>query len=318
MRTFEPFVKSGYGPLDPKVNLQPDFLAGFEPSQRKEIVLREAEFYHKLTRPYSVDTTIYKEYTSFSAADGEKIDVKVYRPAHTDKVLPAVVFFHGGAFITCSIETHDYVPSYLAAHAQMTVFSIGYRLAPEYKFPVGLQDCYTALEWIQHNADKWKIDPLKINVCGDSSGGNFAAVVCLMARDQSDVHIHKQVLIYPVTDLTTEVEKQSVKIYGTPSGNDSVKGIDYIGHYLKCVDDRKNPYISPIFAKDFSNLPEALFIQAECDTLCDDGLIYAKLLQNAGVPVDVRIYKGMPHAFILRTYSQTFEALNHICSFLAD
>lgn len=320
MLKFDPIIKSDYGSLDPKVNLLPDFFSGFEPDRRKEIVTEEAKFYHKITAPYSVDNLIEKNYTKFRSFDGMEVSVKVYRPKNCSKILPVMVFIHGGGFITCSIETHDFVPSYIAANANIEVINVEYRLAPEYKFPTGLEDCYEALRWITQNADKLRVNAQKISVGGDSSGGNFAASLCLMAKNRGDIKIDRQVLIYAVLDLTNEVDKQAAKVYGPVGGAEGEPAEEpgYIRAYLSNNDNRKNPYISPIFANEFSLLPKALFIQAECDSLCDDGLIYAKMLQDAGVSVDVKIYKGMPHAFILRTYNETFSALDKVCKFLKN
>jgi acetyl esterase len=102
------------------------------------------------------------------------------------------------------------------------------------------------------------------------------------------------------------------------SDNDAAeKGPTFLEMYLGGDADTRDPMISPLLAGDLSGLPEALFIQAECDALCDDGLIYAKRLRDAGVQVECELYRGMPHAFILRTYDETFAALDRICAFLS-
>lgn len=315
MGKYEPIMPCAYGKLDPKVSLEPDFFTGFQPERRKEIVAEEAKFYHSITQPYSVDDQLEKYYTSFRAADGCEIPIKVYRPKEAVSPLPVVMFFHGGGFMTCSVETHDYVPSYLAAKAGVVCVNVEYRLAPEYKFPVGLEDCYAACRYVVMEADAFGIDPMRMAVCGDSSGGNFAAALTMMARDRGDLKLWKQILIYPATELANVVERQSAKVYA-PVGGESDGPSPMLVAYLKDLEQARDPLVSPMLADRFDDLPPALFIEAECDSLVDDGLIYAKLLQDAGVAVECQIYTGMPHAFILRTYEETFAALDRICAFL--
>lgn len=317
MAKYEPIISCAYGTLDPKVNLEPDFFTGFQPERRKEIVAEEAKFYRGITQPYSVDSEIEKSMCSFPAADGYQVPVKVYRPKEAAGPLTTVLFFHGGGFMTCSVETHDYVPSYLSAKAGVLCLNVEYRLAPEHKFPVGLEDCYAACQWAAAHAEELGADPKRLVVCGDSSGGNFAAALTLMARERGDVSLWKQVLIYPATELAGVVERQSAKVYA-PVGGESEGPSPMLVAYLNDLAEAKDPLVSPMLAEDFSDLPPALFIEAECDSLVDDGLIYAKLLQDAGVPVACEIYRGMPHAFILRTYEETFAALDRICAFLKE
>lgn len=314
---YRTFLQSEYGPLDPKVNLEPDFFTGFKPENRKAITDREAAFYHSITAPYSVDDQIRKTYITVTARDGYSIPVKVYRPLHATGKRPALLFLHGGGFITCTPETHDYVPSYLSAKAGCVCYSPDYRLAPEAKFPVGLQDCQDVLHWISDNADAEGVNANAISVGGDSSGGNFTAALTLLER--GGIAIDKQVLIYPALDFTGEIPKRAAEVYApVGSAPDSSEDPEptFLERYLNPGDDLHNVLISPLMEKDLSGLPKALFIQAECDSLCDDGLMYAARLQDAGNQVICKLYKGMPHAFILRTYEETFAALDEIAAFL--
>ena len=317
MKNYTPIVDCEYGPLDPKVNLEPDFFTGFEPAKRQEIITMEAAFYRSLTAPYSVDAKLKKSYIDIMTRDG-KVRVKVYRPKNTEGALPAFVFIHGGGFVTCSVETHDFVPTYIAANTNIIAFSIEYSLAPEHKFPKGINDCFDVLKWISENADALGVDPTRITVGGDSSGANFTIALTLMEKAYGSSMINKQVLIYPVTDMSNTIRKQSAEVYKLVGSMDE-EGVALnavFDNYTEPGTDSKDPLISPLLANDLSNLPEALFIEAECDALLDDGLIYAKCLQDAGVKVSFYIYKGMPHAFILRTYEETFDALEKICDFL--
>lgn len=314
----EPLIQCQYGPMADKVNLEPDFFTDFVPERRAEIVAEEAKFYHGITAPYSVDDRLNKWYETFTSFDGAEIRIKIYQPKEPGADRPAFAFFHGGGFKTCSVETHDFVPSYVAANAGAVAFSVEYRLAPEYKFPVGLKDCFEAVKWIRAQAGRLGVDPMKVIVGGDSSGGSFAAEVCLMARREG-VPVDGQVLIYPATDLANFYPKKSAEVYtmvGSGDDDDGAPKETLLDTYLSDPAQARDELVSPLIAEDLSGLPRAQFIQAECDALLDDGLMYARRLKDAGVPVEAHVYTGMPHAFILRTYEETFEALDAICAFV--
>lgn len=320
MNQFEPIYKLTYGPLKEKVNLSPDFFTNFQPAYRAEIVTQEAAFYSELTQPYSVDDQLDISTLSFQADDGYQVNIQKFQNKDLRSHATALIFFHGGGFKTCSVQTHRFVPAYLAANADVVAFSVEYRLAPEYRYPRGLEDCYQAVRWISFESDRLGIDANRIVLCGDSSGGNFVAAITMLARERNDFRIEKQVLIYPALEFSGTVKKQSVKAYGPISTVDLNAEIyysplmqDYLSHPEQEV---LNPLVSPILAGNFFGLPEALFILAECDVYVDDGLIYANQLQKAGIRVDCKVYEGMPHAFILRTYAETFEALDEICRFI--
>lgn len=313
---YDPIQAISYGPLHPKVSLEPDFFTGFQPADRDRITQKEAAFYRALTAPYSVDDQVIRSDRCFAVSDGAQIPIRIYTPKAQTADLPAVLFFHGGGFMTCSIETHDYVPAYLAATAPAVVISVGYRLAPEHKFPIGLEDCYAACQWMISNAQALRCRTDQLFVCGDSSGGNFAAAVALMARDRAAFHIQGQILIYPVTDPADQIPKRSVQVYGSVCGTASCPSPMLSAYFTDIRTEAAQPYASPMLSKSLNGLPDALFIIAGCDGLADDGLIYANRLRSAGVRVVCRVYEGMPHAFILRTYSETFEALKQICAFI--
>ena len=311
--SYKPYLQCEYGPLDKGLDMSGDFFSVFTPGKRKELVAAEAKFYERLHEPYSVDEKVEKSYEHFKTGDGAEISVKLYRPKGEKGALPLWVFCHGGGFITCTVETHDYVPSYVAAKAKIAVASIEYRLAPEFPFPTGLEDCFSAIAWAHDKAQVLGVDPRKIYVGGDSSGGNFAAALCLMDRDRKTRCLSKQILIYPATDLSGTAPSKSAAAYAPVGG----KGLDFISMYCRDKKDVLNPLVSPLLAEDFVGLPPALFIEAECDALLDGGLMYAQKLHEAGIPVKVSVYRGMPHAFILRTFPKTFQALDAICDFLA-
>jgi acetyl esterase len=158
-----------------------------------------------------------------------------------------------------------------------------------------------------------------MTVCGDSAGGNFAAVMCLAARDRNGPAIHGQVLIYPATILDTGgAVYESMKRYSKGyflELDDSGIGTP-VPVYFSDPEHAFQPYASPLLAESLAGLPRACFISAECDPVLDHALMYAARLEDAGVPVSYRLYEGVIHAFINRPYPQTFEAFNAIIDFV--
>src|SRR5262245_26309756 len=139
------------------------------------------------------------------AAEGPhgKIPLRLYRSrAHAaGELQPVLVFFHGGGWVFGDLETHDNLCRSLANLAECAVVSVDYRLAPEHKFPVAVDDALAATQWIVRRADALGFDPDRLAVGGDSAGGNLATVVSLMAGRTGAPKIACQILLYPATDL---------------------------------------------------------------------------------------------------------------------
>lgn len=224
-----------------------------------------------------------------------EIPLRVYRP-DAEAPRPAMVYFHGGGWVVCDLDTHEVVCSAIARRAGAVVVAVDYRLAPEHPFPAAVTDCYAATNWVAANSESLGIDPDRISVGGDSAGGNLGAVVSLKARDEGGPAIASQILVYPVTDLSS---------FDTGSYEEFADGYHltraemewFRDHYTPNPEDRKNPLASPLLARDLSGLPPALIITAECDPLRDEGEAYAQRLRDAGVPVTATRYQGMIHPF---------------------
>ena len=225
---------------------------------------------------------------------GPEIPVRIYTPDGRGP-FPLLVWFHGGGWVIGDLETADGTARRLAAQAGCVVVSVDYRLAPEARFPAAPEDCYAAAQWVAGNAGSINADPGRIAVGGDSSGGNLAAVVSLMARDRGGPPLVFQLLVYPVTsrDLDTGSYRQNGD--GYVLGRDAMKW--YWDLYLADDADASNPYAAPLLAKDLSGLPPALVITAEFDPLRDEGEAYAQRLQAAGVTATGSRYGGMMHGF---------------------
>jgi len=215
--------------------------------------------------------------------------------ASTESGLPILVYFHGGGWVLGDLDTHDGTCRTLAKLIGGIVISVDYRLAPEHKFPVPLDDCYAAATWAVDNAASIGGDPRRVAVGGDSAGGNLTACVALKARDEGKPRLVHQLLVYPVTDAR----------FDTASYRDNAEGYFlsradmqwFWNHYLGKPEDATNPYAAPLRSTDFRGLPSATIITAEYDPLRDEGESYGKRLKEAGVPVDVKRYDGVIHGF---------------------
>ena len=223
------------------------------------------------------------------------IPVRVYTPA-AQGPFPCLVYFHGGGWVVCDLDTHDVVCRAIARQAEAVVVAVDYRLAPENKFPSAVDDAYAAVVWVANNTVRLGVDPHRIAVGGDSAGGNLSAVMSLKCRDQGGPPLALQVLVYPVTDLSS---------FDTPSYREFAEGYYlsraemewFRGHYLARAEDAQSPDASPLLAGDLRGLPPALVITAECDPLRDEGEAYARRLTEAGVEVASTRYNGMIHPF---------------------
>ena len=236
------------------------------------------------------------------------VPVRIYRPEELPGTpLPALVYFHGGGWVICDLDTHDPTCRAITNRVGCVVVSVDYRLAPEHKFPAAAEDAYAATLWVAANATELGVDATRIAVGGDSAGGNLAAAVALMARDRHALQqralrphapeIVFQLLVYPVTDLTS---------MDTPSHRDNGEGyflttasMDwYRRQYLTDLSDASHPYASPLQAADLTGLPPALVITAELDPLRDEGEAYASRLREAGGHATTTRYDGVFHGFV--------------------
>lgn len=242
--------------------------------------------------------------------EDREIPARVYLP-EGEGPFQVMVFYHGGGWAMNSLDVYDFVPRYMADYGRVLVVAPEYRLAPEHRFPKGLEDAYATLVWAKSHAGEYGGDVDRISVCGDSAGGNFAAAVSLMARDRKGPKIFKQIMQFPAVAFGLGYRTESEKRYGNGdyflAMNSETGGLN---HYFDDPADGLSPYASPLYAEDLSGLPPAVFISAECDPLLDQALMYAARLEDSGVEVEYYLYKGMVHAFMNRPQQKTFEALD--------
>jgi acetyl esterase len=302
-------------PLDPEAKAILDALAGGEevnPFSLPHTVIRDgfAAMSSSAEGP-EVSTVEMRE------ADGPagKVPVRIYTPAGKAP-RPGIVFFHGGGFVVCDLDSHDATCRELANGADCVVVSVDYRLAPEAKFPAAPEDCYAATQWVSREAEQLGIDPARIAVAGDSAGGNLAAVVAMMSRDRGGPSLVHQLLIYPVTD--NRFDTTSYKDNGSGYFLTANMMRWFWHHYLDSEADGDNPLASPLRARDLSGLPSATVLTAEYDPLRDEGRAYAKRLQEAGVATAHTNYPGVFHGFIGMTEQipRARQAVEEACAAL--
>jgi acetyl esterase len=233
---------------------------------------------------------------------GGELQVRLYRPAG-DRPLPALLYFFGGGWVLGTIDTADGVSRSLANSSGALVVVAGYRLAPEHPFPAAIDDCYATLRWVAEHADEIGADPTRLAVGGDSAGGNLAAAVALVARDEG-LALAGQILVYPNTDQLADDE--SMRAADDPFLFNRHSVAWYRQHYLISPEDAGSPLASPLRAASLAGLAPALVITARYDPLRDQGEAYAGRLADEGVDVEACCYQGMSHGFF--TMAGTVDA----------
>ena len=224
------------------------------------------------------------------------IPARVYAPHATPALLPAVAYFHGGGWVQGDLETHHGLCARLALHADALVVAIDYRLAPEHKFPAGVEDAFAAYRWLRARGRALGADATRVAVAGDSAGGNLSAVVSQLAASAGVPLPTCQVLIYPALDasLDTESHRDLADAHIIP--RDRI--VWYMTQYLGTDADKADPRVSPLRAKRLAGQPPTMIVTAGFDPLRDEGHAYAEALRRAGVDVVYREFPGQIHAFV--------------------
>lgn len=224
-----------------------------------------------------------------------RISARIYAPDDA-KPCPIMLYLHGGGYVKGGIEESDAFCRNLARVARHLVVSIAYRLAPEHPFPAALDDAVAATVWTGTHAGEVGGTPGPVVVCGESAGGNLAAVTCLSLRADPRVSIRYQVLLQPVVDFTLSFPSIAMAPAECLVPRDDLAW--YYRSYCSDRCDARDPRVSPIFAENLSDLPPALIIAAEYDTLRDEAQAYAERLQAAGVATRYVCARGMVHGFL--------------------
>lgn len=240
-------------------------------------------------------------YTSFDhliQVGDHQIPARIYTPE-----LPgsegALLFFHGGGWVTGTLDSYDGVCGDMAAETRCTVAAVDYRLVLEHRFPVAPEDCYAAAREIFLHAGLLGARPEDIVLIGDSAGGNLAAAVSLMARDRGEFRPRRQILIYPAlgSDHSESSPYPSVRENGTGYLLTSKRVQDYLALYRASDDDLANPYFAPLNAASLADQPDNLLITAQYCPLRDEGEDYGKKLWEAGGHVEIHRMPDALHGY---------------------
>ena len=223
--------------------------------------------------------------------DGAEIGARVYTP-QGEGPHPVVVFFHGGGWVICSLDTHDNLARAICRDAEAVVVSVDYRMAPENRYPTAVHDCFAATKWVAANAASLSADASRLALCGDSAGGNLAAVVSHIARDTGGPAIRYTALIYPAVDMTRKggsLDENASGYFLETAGMHW-----FMNHYLSEA-EKAETTASPMLHEDLSRLPDCFIATCEYDPLRDEAEAYGDALRANGVHVETERYDGLIH-----------------------
>lgn len=225
------------------------------------------------------------------------IPLRLYKPAPDNSVLlPVLVYFHGGGWVIGDLDTHDTLCRQLANASGCAVLAVDYRMGPEHRFPCAVDDCLAATRWCRDHAASLGLDGQRMAVGGDSAGGNLAAVVAITARDDGDLPLLFQLLIYPATDMRRVASSHSHNGQGYLLTSDSMAY--FHAHYMGDGSHDTDWRASPLLCEKLEGLPDALVLTAGYDPLRDEGLMYSQRLTEAGNRVCHICFERQIHGFL--------------------
>jgi acetyl esterase len=228
-----------------------------------------------------------------------QVPVRIVRPTGTEGRLPVILYVHGGGWVFGDAHSHDRLVRELAVGAGAAVVFPEYNRSPEARYPVALEQCYAAAQWVAAHGVRKGLDGTRLAVVGDSVGGNMSAALTLLAKDRGDVRFVQQVLFYPATDASFDTASYHQFAEGYFMRRDAMQW--FWDQYTTDPDQRAEITASPLRASvdQLAGLPPALVITAEADVLRDEGEAYANKLRAAGVPVTAARYQGIIHDFVM-------------------
>jgi len=280
--------------------LHPDLLELYDSSPDHVLdypnYIRKAmeEEYERAGLPASEDVDVSERYAR--GKDGADICVRLYRPADNNDIRPGLLWIHGGGYISGFVRLNEGLCIRFVTETGCSVASVEYRLAPEHPYPVPLEDCYSALEWLYENAEELHIDKERIAVAGNSAGGGLTAALTLLARDRGGPKLFFQAPLYPMIDDRCDtpscVEMQDRKAW-FGEGNERAWSL-----YLGDMNKEEVPlYAAPARALDYTGLPPTYTFIGDLDPLRDETIEYVARLSKDGVPVEFHLYPGCFHGF---------------------
>jgi acetyl esterase len=241
------------------------------------------------------------------------VPCRLYRPQVQDAAAPVMVFAHFGGGVIGDLETCHAFCTMLAKIGRGPVLSVDYRLAPEHRFPAGLEDVLAVYRYARDHPARFGTQDGRAAIGGDSMGGNFTAVICQTLKAAGEPQPVVQLMIYPAVDMASET--QSMKIYGDtyPLGGGVMQW--FSANYIGPEADPADPRLSPIKTADLTGLAPAIVVTAGFDPLIDQGEAYARRLKEAHVPVVYRCYDGLLHGFT--AYTGAVPAADTACREIA-
>lgn len=292
------------GEKDPNILVEiREFLDGLNNSGGEPMETMEPKDARKVLedaqKSVDVDTSDIVETEKEITQDGETVKIIIVRPdsVSIDKVIPAFIFIHGGGWVLGDYPTHKRLIRDLVVHSGAAAIYVDYTRSPEAQYPTAINQIYAAAKWVSENGDQIAVDGKNLAVAGNSVGGNMTAVTCLMAKDKKGPEIKFQLLMWPVTDADFTRESFQKYAEGRFLTTGMMKWMWDL--YLPDKAKRKEKYASPFQASidELKGLPPALVQLAENDILFDEGLAYARKLDEAGVPTTIQTYNGFIHDF---------------------
>ena len=282
-------------PLDPRVKRFLNLLAaGNPPDARSATVEERRQGLIALMEFAGPPITLERVEERTLPGPGGTLSVRLYSPSGAG-TLPGLVYFHGGGLVAGSLDTHDCIARALSHCGAVRVVSVGYRLAPEHRFPAALEDARAAVRHIGEHAADFGIDAARLGICGDSAGATLAAATCQAAARGGGPRLILQLLICPILDYSriTASKRELSSGYLVDQAT-----LDHdLMYYLPAGTQASNPLVSPLLAEDVSGMPRTLIHTAEFDPLRDEGRNYFDRLTQAGNEVSYTCHPGMIHLF---------------------
>lgn len=275
-----------------KLNLMPNIESMLAKSHDERHATTIPGFTFRKTNPAIITEDVYVE-----ARDGYKIHTRVYKRPGTPEGAPGYLFIHGGGFVDGGVAHCDHVCRELADRSGFVVVGLSYRLAPDYPFPAGIQDCQDVLTYMAKERP-FGLDPERLAVGGESAGGNFTTSLAIWARDNNGPRIAHHAPIYPLTDFSMSNIDWSEGNLGNP-GVTPAAGDAMVEKYLLGADP-KDPAYSVLYA-NHADLPPALVVTCGYDVLREEGIALAESYLEAGVPTRHAHFADMPHGYLLMT-----------------
>lgn len=281
--------------LDPDVRAYLQSLPPVPPWWHTHDVMAQRVGYRLRAHAYAPGPAMETEDVEIRGTGGHRIPIRLYRPPTMTANAPAVLYLHGGGWSVGDLEFTDAHIRRLAAGAGALVASVDYRLAPEYPYPAGMDDCWSALNWFATAAGGLGADSSRLAVCGDSAGATNAAALSLMARDYSGPALRAQCLWYPGFLIRPEVASMSDAWREVTLPADAVRA--YRRLYAGTLPDPLPATLAATQAADLSRMPATVIAAAGMDPLCDESELYAERLRQAGCAVELQLYPTLPHGF---------------------